>query len=208
MLIHRRKLQLRYAEVAESIRQRITEGAFKPGEPMPPQRDLAREYSVALSTLRVALELLRAEGYISSKQGAGTFVTLPDESQRLNVLVFDGEEAVREILAEIIRGEGYHSILTSSEEEATALARKQTVHLAFVDLSRPGNGGVKALKSLHQQTPSTALVVVCHSPDDLKALGDYRIWPVVVIQKPFRTSGIQSALRFARVADASRASSR
>ncbi len=202
MLIRRRKLQLRYAEVAESLRQRITEGALKPGERTPPQRDLAREYNVALSTVRGALELLRAEGYISSKQGDGTFATLPDESQQLNVLVANGEAAVREILAETIRGEGYHSIQISDGEEAIALARRMPVHLAFVDLSMPGNGGPKALKSLHQQTPSTVLVAVCNSPDDLKALGDYRIWPIVVIQKPFRTAEIQGALRFARVADA------
>jgi len=63
-----------YIRVSHSLRNRINQGQWGPQEQMPTIGDLAREYGVALITIRQALQLLAAEGLLSSTRGRGTFV--------------------------------------------------------------------------------------------------------------------------------------
>lgn len=50
--------QLRYVNVAKTIRQKILDGEYAPGEQLPRQHDLAKEHNVAFNTLKQALDLL------------------------------------------------------------------------------------------------------------------------------------------------------
>jgi GntR family transcriptional regulator len=67
----------RYHRIAEVLRRRIRAGELAPGERLPDQRTLAREFGVTLMTLRQALELLEREHLISRRHGLGTFVAAP-----------------------------------------------------------------------------------------------------------------------------------
>jgi GntR family transcriptional repressor for pyruvate dehydrogenase complex len=60
--------------ISEHILKLISSGAFKPGDPLPPQRKLAAQLGVSLSSLREALHGLTAIGVIEVKHGRGTFV--------------------------------------------------------------------------------------------------------------------------------------
>jgi GntR family transcriptional regulator len=64
----------RYLQIAESLRERIRHGALARGSRLANQRALAREFGVALMTLRQALELLEKDGLIRRRHGLGTFV--------------------------------------------------------------------------------------------------------------------------------------
>lgn len=64
----------RYMQVAEEIRQKITDGTLSPGTKLPNNRELATTHGVAVATLSRALEQLQVEGLIRSSQ-RGTFVT-------------------------------------------------------------------------------------------------------------------------------------
>ncbi|MDO9546652.1 MAG: winged helix-turn-helix domain-containing protein, partial [Pelolinea sp.] len=46
-----------------------------PGEKLPPEPELARQLGVSRSTLREAMRSFDAQGYLTRRQGAGTFVT-------------------------------------------------------------------------------------------------------------------------------------
>lgn len=72
-----------YAE----LRAAILDGRLKPGSRMPSTRALSKQYSLARGTVAVAFDDLKNEGYIESKVGAGTFVSvrIPDESMTLQV---------------------------------------------------------------------------------------------------------------------------
>lgn len=63
-----------YIRVAHSLRSRINQGEWQAGEQLPTIGDLAREYAVALVTIRLALQMLAAEGLVASTRGRGTFV--------------------------------------------------------------------------------------------------------------------------------------
>lgn len=67
----------RYSRIAESLRERILDGAVPPGTRLDNQRQLAREFGVTLMTLRQALDVLEREKLIARRHGLGTFVASP-----------------------------------------------------------------------------------------------------------------------------------
>jgi GntR family transcriptional regulator len=62
-------------QVAAEIRRAIAEGEAKPGERLPPARDLAAELQVNTNTVLRALRLLRDEGLLDFRRGRGVHVS-------------------------------------------------------------------------------------------------------------------------------------
>jgi GntR family transcriptional repressor for pyruvate dehydrogenase complex len=60
--------------VAERILELVSSGTWRPGEQIPPQRTLAAQLGVSLSSVREALRSLAALGLIEIRHGQGTFV--------------------------------------------------------------------------------------------------------------------------------------
>ena len=60
--------------LAYGLRRLIDAGLLAAGSPLPPERTLAAELAVSRSTVTAALDLLRADGVLVSRQGQGTFV--------------------------------------------------------------------------------------------------------------------------------------
>lgn len=65
----------KYRQIAHDLAARVGQGEFKPGQPLPSQALLSKEYGVTLMTFRQALGLLEADGLIAQLPGRGTFVT-------------------------------------------------------------------------------------------------------------------------------------
>lgn len=63
-----------YVQIRQDLLARIAEGEWKPGEKLPRELDLCKEYGVSLGTLRRATESLAADEILSRKEGSGTFV--------------------------------------------------------------------------------------------------------------------------------------
>jgi GntR family transcriptional regulator len=63
-----------YQRIADTLRERIATGAYRPGDQLPSESRLRHEFGVSPMTLRRALALLVDEGLVSSEQGRGTFV--------------------------------------------------------------------------------------------------------------------------------------
>src|SRR5882757_4959893 len=64
-----------YKWLRDSIRSAIQSGSLKPGDHLPGSRELARTSSLARGTVLLALEDLKAEGYLSTIRGSGTYVS-------------------------------------------------------------------------------------------------------------------------------------
>ena len=60
--------------VAASLEKRILEGSLKPGDRLPPERELAAELGVSRPSLREAIQKLVAKGLLVSRQGGGNYV--------------------------------------------------------------------------------------------------------------------------------------
>ncbi|WP_256103729.1 GntR family transcriptional regulator [Streptomyces sp. ODS05-4] len=66
-----------YERIADQLRQHIRTGELAPGQRLPAETALAKEYKTSLPTLREALGLLRTEGLIDKQHGIGNFVRKP-----------------------------------------------------------------------------------------------------------------------------------
>jgi GntR family transcriptional regulator, transcriptional repressor for pyruvate dehydrogenase complex len=62
-------------QVVEHVRGLIDRGELKPGDRLPPERELARTLKISRSTLRSGIGFLSAMGVLKSRHGAGTFVS-------------------------------------------------------------------------------------------------------------------------------------
>ena len=65
-----------YSQVAARLLERIRRD-YRPGELLPTQADLAREFGASLITIKRALHDIARQGYLESTRGRGTVVTRP-----------------------------------------------------------------------------------------------------------------------------------
>jgi GntR family transcriptional regulator / MocR family aminotransferase len=70
------------AQVFKQIHGLIVSGRLRPGARLPGSRALSEQLGVSRNTIILAYEALTAEGYLESREGAGTYVSaaLPDNS--------------------------------------------------------------------------------------------------------------------------------
>ena len=61
--------------IASTLEQRILEGSLRPGDRLPPERELATELGVSRPSLREAIQKLASKGMVRSRQGGGTYIT-------------------------------------------------------------------------------------------------------------------------------------
>ena len=63
--------------VTEQIRQIIVGGQLQPGDRMPPERELARQFGVSRTVVREAMRALTAQGLVEVHAGSGSTVRNP-----------------------------------------------------------------------------------------------------------------------------------
>lgn len=66
-----------YVQIAESLLDEIESGQLRPGDRLPPERDLSGTLGVNRLTLRRALQVLEGRGLLNRRQGAGTYIAEP-----------------------------------------------------------------------------------------------------------------------------------
>ena len=64
-----------YYQIKQTLKNRIINREYSPGEKIPSEFDLASQFKVSRLTVRQALSQLAQEGFLTSKRGLGTFVT-------------------------------------------------------------------------------------------------------------------------------------
>src|SRR5579884_1355813 len=123
--LDRRKV---YEQVAEQLLGQIGARRLKPGDALPPERELTQSFGVGRSSIREALRMLESQGVITSANG-GTFV-VAHAANPLNSslrLVFTLDE-----------GAGIHDLfelrrIIDCEAAALAAERRTDTHLAQMD---------------------------------------------------------------------------
>ncbi|MEL7565555.1 MAG: GntR family transcriptional regulator [Dehalobacterium sp.] len=67
-----------YIQILEDIRKKIDSGRLKPGDMVPSEAALCRDYGASRMTVRKGLAILVNDGYIYSIPGKGNFVRKPE----------------------------------------------------------------------------------------------------------------------------------
>jgi DNA-binding GntR family transcriptional regulator len=68
-----------YGQIADQLRELISDGTLAPNDQIPSELEMARAFGCARGTVRQARGLLEEEGWIRTERGRGAFVvaTLP-----------------------------------------------------------------------------------------------------------------------------------
>ena len=95
----------RYQQIADALRTRILAGEFAAGRLLPSESGLGSRYDASRVTIRRALEQLRDEGLLASRQGLGWYASGDEVHQSLDELetlehqlTSSGVEAARRVL--------------------------------------------------------------------------------------------------------------
>src|SRR4030066_1843728 len=64
-----------YEQIVAQIENRILVGELNPGDKLPPEHELARQFGVSRTAVREAMKALSLKGLIIIHPGRGTFVT-------------------------------------------------------------------------------------------------------------------------------------
>ncbi|WP_195210596.1 GntR family transcriptional regulator [Actinomarinicola tropica] len=116
---HRRRRSDDARQVADLLRAQILQGLHGEG-PLPMEDHLVRAHGVSRNAVREALDLLRAEGLVERRQGAGTFVVARKAMHDFDRLrsIADSVQATGEPRFETITAQ----LLPAPSTVATALA--------------------------------------------------------------------------------------
>ena len=100
-----------YQQIAEILNVAIRSGQYKPGDKLPSEYELCREYSVSRMTIRLALSQLIQRGLVQSVHGKGTYVKEPAISYNMRKIVGFSDTMRR-------RGLDGHTVIERWVEEA------------------------------------------------------------------------------------------
>ena len=127
-----------YRRIARQLSQLMAEGEFRPGERLPPERELADQLGVSRPSVREALIALEIEGRVEVRVGSGVYV------KPLRALALAGRD----------EGEGPFELLRARaivEGETAALATKRAtaeevaeIRAAVEELRRSHSSGQRS----------------------------------------------------------------
>ncbi len=111
-----------FQDVVEQIQEAILKGKLRPGEKLPPERDLKDMFNTSRGTLREALRVLEQKGLIEIKLGvAGGAIVKPIDSEpmaeSLGLLIRSGKISIEHISEFRIEIEG--SLVALATQRAT-----------------------------------------------------------------------------------------
>ena len=85
------KNQKVYQVIFDKIKEAFLNGELKPGDKLPPERELASHYNVSRTSIREALRVLEINGIIEARQGGGTYIRSSETQsliEKLSAIIF------------------------------------------------------------------------------------------------------------------------
>jgi GntR family transcriptional regulator, transcriptional repressor for pyruvate dehydrogenase complex len=107
-----------FHEIAESIAAEIIRTKLPPGARLPTEQQMATAMGVSRTVVREAVAALRADGVVTTRQGAGAFVSTEIEKRPFRLAV-EGLPSIREVIDVM-------ELRQSVEVEAAALAAERS----------------------------------------------------------------------------------
>lgn len=88
-------------QVFEQMKQQILQGAWKPGQKLPSENDLAASFEVSRITVRQAMQKLAVLGLVDTRSGEGSYIKKASLSPIMNSIVpiaYLGDNDIRQVL--------------------------------------------------------------------------------------------------------------
>jgi CheY-like chemotaxis protein len=182
---------LKYLSIATDLLARIDKGEWPPGRQLPSTMALAKEYSVALMTVRQALGILAQRGVVEPRQGAGTFVA-GDRARNGRVvrtpavLITEDDEALCEATASALRDAGFDvDVATNGGEALLRLEAREDYDAIVLDMKLPDTDGIEIIEYIKANRPALRVIVASGYIDGDDVLRAAERWPLMMLRKPY-----------------------
>ena len=87
-----------YEQIKNAIKENILKNFVAAGEQLPSVRSLSKDLKVSILTVKKAYDELEAEGFVESRQGLGTFVSIKDSEVKREELQKNLEKHLQEAI--------------------------------------------------------------------------------------------------------------
>jgi GntR family transcriptional repressor for pyruvate dehydrogenase complex len=124
----RKRLRNLAHELVEGIGARIRDRVLKPGDKLPTEAEIMREWGVSRTVVREALSKLQAAGLVETRHGIGTFVLEPPAASGFRIDPAEIETAV-DVLAVL-------ELRISLETESAGLAAQRRTDEQLAEMRR------------------------------------------------------------------------
>lgn len=179
-----------YIEVANAIAQSIDSGSLAQRDALPAERALSEDYNVSRETMRKAIKLLGAQGYVVSRHGRGTFVA-PDQLRDMHrsidgwsdEAIGNGRNASQQILSvDVVTGSPLilRSLSLPTGSPLVRIHRVQSldgkpmgIHESFVSVDQPNNltaAKLQSVGSLYKLLRTEFALTLTHAAESIGAV--------------------------------------
>ncbi len=189
-------------EIVDQIRELIVSGSLGPGEKIPSERELATLLGVSRPSVREAIMVLEALGYLESRQGGGTFVrSMADAAlaDPLTSMVESRDPRALLALTEIRIGlEAWSAYLAAKRATVDDIARLRKLYAVMEKQAVDGGWDPEADIQFHLTiTAATHNTLQVHILDTVQNL--YKTTIMVALGEFYRKEGyIELLLEFHR----------
>jgi len=77
-----------------------------------------------------------------------------------SILIIDDESAIRNVLEDILKDEGYRIYLASDGIEGLRLLQRRPIDIVFLDVWLPGKGGIDVLVEIKDKWPEIEVIII------------------------------------------------
>lgn len=116
-----------------------------------------------------------------------------------SLLAVDDDLEVLELIAEVLKNEGYDVSVATSMEAAEEHLKRKPANVVILDIFMPGKGGIGGIQAIRQHHPATRTIAIsggwgaataAQSTEAAKKLG-----ADAIMQKPFKMSELVRQVR-------------
>ena len=146
----------KYEVIRDHLRSELTNARLLPGQPLPSEMTLVRDFNVARNTVRQAISELERDGLVRRVQGKGTFV-----SERSATAADTAKMNVFALVLPQTQGGHYPALLHGFEGAAAKVHNQVIISNTGNDVSRQGN---IILQLLEKEVAGVAMVPATTPP--------------------------------------------
>lgn len=117
------------------------------------------------------------------------------ESKKPKVLVIDDDRVVADMLAEILRLNGFSPVALYSGEEAISFAEQFKADIVLSDIRMHGMDGVEAAQTIRQRYPECRVILFTASTVNTKTKQAIERSGFEFLQRPLHPQSVLSTLR-------------
>jgi CheY-like chemotaxis protein/anti-sigma regulatory factor (Ser/Thr protein kinase) len=131
----------------------------------------------------------------SDAQIGGTQAIQSYPRKPLKILVVDDQEIIRELISEMLRGEGHQVEMAAAGADALVLLENESFDLIISDLSMPDMTGAQLASEIRSKGDQTPLILLTGFGDEMLAQGGTPPGVTLILSKPVTGVGLHQAMQ-------------